>query len=109
MCSYMAMFPPRIPYYFIQRFTRPGDRVLDPFSGRGTTPTQACVDGRVGLANDLNPLAYQLSRAKAGRPPLPALWNVSGSSNKIIGLTPVGNMILMSRSAPCSTPIPCSN
>ncbi len=46
MCSYLAMFPPRIPHYFIERFTRPGDRVLDPFSGRGTTPTQACVEGR---------------------------------------------------------------
>jgi len=45
MCSYLAMFPPRIPHYFIQRFTRPGDRVLDPFSQRGTTPSQACVEG----------------------------------------------------------------
>jgi len=46
MCSYLAMFPPRIPHYFIQRFTRCGDRVLDPFSGRSTTPTQACVEGQ---------------------------------------------------------------
>ena len=68
MCSYMAMFPPRIPHYFIQRFTNPGDQVLDPFSGRGTTPTQACVEGRVGIANDLNPLAYVLSRAKLDPP-----------------------------------------
>ena len=68
MCSYMAMFPPQLPHYFIQRFSRPGDRVLDPFSGRGTTPTQACVDGRVGIANDLNPLAYVLSRAKVDPP-----------------------------------------
>ncbi|UCH09670.1 MAG: site-specific DNA-methyltransferase [Fidelibacterota bacterium] len=68
MCSYMAMFPPRILHYFIQRFTRPGDRVLDPFSGRGTTPTQACVEERIGIANDLNPLAYMLSRAKVDPP-----------------------------------------
>ena len=68
MCSYMAMFPPRIRHYFIERFTRPGDRVLDPFSGRGTTPTQACVEGRVGIASDLNPLAYCLSRAKLDPP-----------------------------------------
>ena len=68
MCSYMAMFPPRIPHYFIERFTRPGDRVLDPFSGRGTTPTQACVEGRVGIASDLNPLAYILSLAKVDPP-----------------------------------------
>ncbi|MEE9161954.1 MAG: DNA methyltransferase [Candidatus Neomarinimicrobiota bacterium] len=73
MCSYMAMFPPRIPHYFIQRFSRPGDRVLDPFSGRGTTPTQACVEGRIGIANDLNPLAYVLSRAKVDPPEQPAV------------------------------------
>ena len=75
MCSYMAMFPPRIPHYFIQRFTRRGDRVLDPFSGRGTTPTQACVEGRIGIANDLNPLAYILSRAKVDPPELPAVMD----------------------------------
>lgn len=38
--SYMALFPPRIPHYSIQPFTRPGDLVLDPFSGRGTTVDQ---------------------------------------------------------------------
>ena len=31
MCSYMAMFPPELPHYFIERFTKTGDRVLDPF------------------------------------------------------------------------------
>ncbi|MCK4577703.1 MAG: hypothetical protein KAU50_02865 [Candidatus Marinimicrobia bacterium] len=68
MCSYMAMFPPRLPNYFIQRFSNRGDLVLDPFSGRGTTATEACVNGRVGVANDLNPLAYMLSRAKVNPP-----------------------------------------
>ena len=72
MCSYMAMFPPRLPHYFIQRFTQPGDRVLDPFSGRGTTSTQACVEGRIGIASDLNPLAYILSQAKVDPPTLQA-------------------------------------
>jgi hypothetical protein len=75
MCSYMAMFPPRLPHYFIQRFSNPGDRVLDPFSGRGTTPTEACVEGRFGIANDLNPLAYTLSRAKVDPPDLPMVMD----------------------------------
>jgi len=68
MCSYMAMFPPTIPHYFIQRLTQPGDIVLDPFSGRGTTPLQACLEGRVGVGNDLNPLAYVLTAAKVDPP-----------------------------------------
>lgn len=70
MCSYMAMFPPRIPHYFIARFSNPGDVVLDPFSGRCTTPTQACVEGRIGIASDLNPLAFALAQAKLDPPPL---------------------------------------
>ena len=68
MCSDMAMFPPRLPHYFIQKFTRPGDVVLDPFCGRGTTALQACVTGRVGIGVDCNPLAYVLTRAKIDPP-----------------------------------------
>ena len=37
ICSYMAMFPPSLPHYFIERYSIEGDLVLDPFSGRGTT------------------------------------------------------------------------
>jgi site-specific DNA-methyltransferase (adenine-specific) len=38
--------------------------VLDPFSGRGTTPLQACAEGRVGVGNDLNPFAHLLTASK---------------------------------------------
>ncbi len=72
MCSYLGMFPARIPHYFIEKFTEPGDCVLDPFSGRGTTALQACVDGRVGIGIDANPLAYALTCAKVN-PPEPAV------------------------------------
>lgn len=68
MCSYMAMFPPRLPHYFIERFTKPGDVVIDGFGGRGTTPAQACLTNRIGIGNDLNPLAYVLIKAKVDPP-----------------------------------------
>lgn len=68
MCSYMGMFPASLPHYFIRKLTDAGDVVLDPFSGRGTTPLQACVDDRVGVGNDLNPMAYVLTRAKVDPP-----------------------------------------
>ena len=70
MCSYLAMFPPGIPRYFIEQFTEPGDIVLDPFSGRGTAPLEACVSGRVGIGIDLSPLAYILTAAKVDPPSL---------------------------------------
>lgn len=70
ICSYFAMFPPSMPNFFIRRFSEPGEVVLDPFSGRGTTPLEACLEGRVGVGNDLNPLAHVLTRAKVRVPRL---------------------------------------
>lgn len=64
MCSYLASFPAALAHAFIDRWSRPGDVVLDPFCGRGTVPLQACAEGRVGVGNDLNPLAHLLTAAK---------------------------------------------
>ena len=69
-CSYMAMFPPALPHYFIMRFTEPGDIILDPFNGRGTTPLEAMAQNRVGIGNDLNDLAYLLTKGKLANPKL---------------------------------------
>src|SRR4051812_28864384 len=64
MCSYLASFPAALTHAVIARYSRPGDVVLDPFSGRGTTPLQACAEGRIGVGNDLNPFAHLLTAAK---------------------------------------------
>jgi site-specific DNA-methyltransferase (adenine-specific) len=64
MCSYLASFPAALTHAFIARYSRPGDVVLDPFSGRGTTPLQACAEGRFGVGNDLNPFAHLLTASK---------------------------------------------
>jgi site-specific DNA-methyltransferase (adenine-specific) len=73
MCSYLASFPAALSHAFIARYSRPGDVVLDPFSGRGTTPLQACAEGRIGAGNDLNPLAHLLTAAKVDPPSRPEL------------------------------------
>src|SRR6476469_6835168 len=71
MCSYLASFPAALAHAFIGRYSRRGDVVLDPFSGRGTTPLQACAEGRIGLGSDLNPFAHLLTAAKV-EPATPA-------------------------------------
>ena len=71
MCSYLASFPAALAHAFISRFSRRGDVVLDPFSGRGTTALQACAEGRIGVGNDLNPLAHLLTASKV-EPATPA-------------------------------------
>jgi site-specific DNA-methyltransferase (adenine-specific) len=64
MCSYLASFPAALAHAFVARYSRAGDVVLDPFSGRGTTPLQACAEGRIGVGNDLNPFAHLLTASK---------------------------------------------
>lgn len=73
MCSYLAMFPAGLAHAFIGRYSRPGDVVLDPFSGRGTTALQACAEGRIGVGVDLNPMAQLLTAAKVDPPSRAAL------------------------------------
>jgi site-specific DNA-methyltransferase (adenine-specific) len=68
MCSYLASFPAALSHAFIARYSRPGDVVFDPFSGRGTAPLQATAEGRIGVGNDLNPFAHLLTAAKVEPP-----------------------------------------
>jgi hypothetical protein len=58
------MFPPALPRYFIEQCSRQGDVVFDPFAGRGTTPLEACLAGRIGIGSDANPLAALMTAAK---------------------------------------------
>lgn len=71
--SYRACFKPQLPRFFIERLTKPGDRVYDPFSGRGTTVIEAALCGRNVAANDVNPLSSVLSRSRLNVPSLDQL------------------------------------
>jgi len=66
--SYRACFKPQLPEFFIRRLTLPGDIVLDPFMGRGTTPIEAHLLGRSPAGNDINPLSVLLTRPRLNVP-----------------------------------------
>lgn len=66
--SYRACFKPQLPRFFIERLTRPDDFVYDPFMGRGTTPIEAALLGRVPWGNDINPISLTFTRPRL-RPP----------------------------------------
>ncbi len=68
--SYRACFKPQLPRFFIERLTRPGDIVYDPFMGRGTTPIEAALLGRVPFGCDVNPLSQLLTRPRLAPPTL---------------------------------------
>jgi len=62
--SYRACFKPQLPAYFIKRFSKEGDVIYDPFSGRGTTAIEAALLGRKPIANDINPLSTILTKPR---------------------------------------------
>lgn len=66
--SYRACFKPQLPEFFIRRLTNPGDAVLDPFMGRGTTPVESHLLGRRAVGNDINPLSVLLTRPRLNVP-----------------------------------------
>jgi hypothetical protein len=68
ICSYLAMFPPRLASTIIRWLSEPSDVVYDPFAGRGTTPLEAFLQGRQGYGADANPLAHALTAAKVKVP-----------------------------------------
>ena len=68
--SYRACFKPQLPAFFIERLTRPGDAVYDPFMGRGTTPLQAALMGRRPVGSDINPLSAMLLSPRLAPPSL---------------------------------------
>jgi SAM-dependent methyltransferase len=52
----------------INLYSKPGDTVLDPFSGSGVVPLETILAGRRAWANDLSPYAYVLTRGKLEAP-----------------------------------------
>ncbi len=68
--SYRACFKPQLPQFFIERYSRVGGRVLDPFMGRGTTALQAALMGRKIATSDANPLCLFLLRPRLNPPSL---------------------------------------
>lgn len=68
--SYRACFKPQLPRFFIERLTEAGEIVYDPFMGRGTTPIEAALLGRVPVGNDVNPLSVVMTKPRLNPPRL---------------------------------------
>ena len=63
---YPAKFIPQIPARLIANLSMPGDMVLDPFGGSGTTAVEAVRLGRRAISFDANPLSALIGRVKTG-------------------------------------------
>ena len=68
--SYRACFKPQLPAFFIERLSKPGEIVYDPFMGRGTTPVEAALRSRIPYGNDTNPLSRAFTEPRINPPTL---------------------------------------
>ena len=62
--KYPAGFSPQFVQLILDNLTQPGDYVLDPFMGGGTTIIEAIASGRRAIGSDLNELSYFVSTVK---------------------------------------------
>lgn len=60
--SHSAVFPEALPEWFIKLFTQPGDMVLDPFMGSGTTLRVAKRLGRSAIGIEIMPEYVEMAR-----------------------------------------------
>jgi len=61
---YFGKFPPPIATRLIEEYTNPGDLILDPMCGSGTTGVEALWLDRPAVLNDVNPLAQLIASVK---------------------------------------------
>ncbi len=58
------MFPVHFADHVVQKYTSPGETILDPFAGRGTAIFSAATNGRNGMGVELNAVGWVYSQAK---------------------------------------------
>ena len=62
--AFAAKFPAQLPRHFIEGLSEPGELVLDPMAGSGSTMLEGWLTGRKVVGVDLDPLAARQCRAK---------------------------------------------
>jgi DNA modification methylase len=64
--SYPAKILMHIPFFFLANniLSRPGETLLDPFTGSGTVLLESLLSGRNGLGVECNPLARLIAKVK---------------------------------------------
>ena len=65
--AFAAKFPAQLPRHFIEGLSSPGEVVLDPMAGSGSTLVEGWLLSRKVVGVDLDPLALKLCRAKTAR------------------------------------------
>jgi tRNA G10 N-methylase Trm11 len=68
LCSYQGKLKPAIAHHLVKTFVPENGSMLDPFSGVGTIPFEAALDGKMSYGIDISLPAYCISQAKISVP-----------------------------------------
>jgi tRNA G10 N-methylase Trm11 len=74
---FAARCPPQLAHWAIEKYTKPGEFILDPMVGSGTTMVEARLCGRHCFGLDIDPLARLISKVKSTPLPLETLQSAS--------------------------------
>jgi len=66
--QYRGNWSPRVVRNIIELYSKPGDTVLDPMVGGGTTPVECMLLGRNSLSSDINPRAISITKDRLDLP-----------------------------------------
>jgi len=104
MCSYQGKMKPALAHHLVKCFSVPGDVVLDPFSGAGTIPLEACRMGRRGYGIDISRLGHVLTLAKVAKTSPVTLISIASSPAR---LSESPRFVLIAPFPTTFTPKPC--
>jgi hypothetical protein len=95
---YYAMFPVGFAFEVVRSLSRPGDAVLDPFAGRGSSVYAAAALGRGAVGIEINPVGWlygsvklrpaSMSRVLERLREIEAATALSGTANEIAANLP---------------------
>src|SRR5206468_3721717 len=68
LAPYIGKIKSSIAGELVDRYSKPGDVVADPFAGAGTIPLEAAMRGRRAFGADISPYAGILAKAKLSPP-----------------------------------------
>ncbi len=83
-CSYQGKMKPSLAHFLVHCFSEPGQVVLDPFSGAGTIPFEATLQGRHAYGFDISVMAMAITNAKIDPPEYSALQRLLAKLDSFI-------------------------
>jgi 16S rRNA G966 N2-methylase RsmD len=119
---YFTRRPFNVVRDYITHYSREGDRVLDPFGGSGITAIEAFLENRIGIQNDINPLAnfiamgvanlaqgnlreYRSALAELGDRCKPTLLDIANASDETLSKIERGLVLPANISLPSSADV----